>query len=99
VKLDDSKNTLDSLINKPLGDWMTKEHLQGVIINKGKISQLLELALGLNNTSRTLDFEDGELKINKCDRLGSPKETMFITQVLSIIDELLSSKNFYDTRL
>ncbi len=28
----------------------------------------------------TKDFEDGELKTNKCDRYGRSLETMFITQ-------------------
>lgn len=99
MKLHDAKYRLDSIINVPLGKWMTPEQLQGIIINKGKTGQLLEIALGLKNTSNKLDFEDGELKTNKCDRFGNPKETMFITQILSIIDELLSMKNFYDTRL
>ena len=99
MKLNDAKCRLDSIINVPLGDWMTPNQLQGIIVNKGKTGQLLEIALGLNNTSNTLDFEDGELKTNKCDRFGKPLETMFITQILSIIDELLSIKNFYDTRL
>jgi DNA mismatch repair protein MutH len=99
MKLDDAKPELDKIINIPFAYIMTKDQLQGITIAKGKSGQLLELALGLNNTSSTLDFEDGELKTNKCDSLGSPKETMYITQVSSIIDELLSFKNFYDTRL
>lgn len=99
MRLNDAKHRLNSIINVPLGRWMTQEQLQGIIINKGKTGQLLEIALGLNNTSNTLDFEDGELKTNKCDRLGNPQETMFITQILSIVDELLVLKNFYDTRL
>ena len=46
-----------------------------------------------------MDFEDGELKTNKCDRSGKPLETMFITQTASIIDELLSKRRFQDTKL
>ena len=99
MKLDDAKIKLDLIINVPLGNWMTQDQLQGIIRNKGKAGQLLEIALGLKNTSNNLDFEDGELKTNKCNRFGKPLETMFITQVLSIIDELLSAQNFYDTRL
>lgn len=47
----------------------------------------------------TLAFEDRELKTNKCDSFGNPLETMFITQASAIIDEVLSSKNFYQTKL
>lgn len=99
MKLNDAKRKLDTIINIPLGEWMTPTELEGIIINKGKTGQLLEIALGLKNTSKTLDFIDGELKTNKCDRFGKPLETMFITQILSIIDELLTMKDFYETRL
>lgn len=99
MKLNDAKYKLDSIINVPLGEWMTQDQLTGIIINKGKAGQLLEIALGLKNTSNKLDFEDGELKTNKCNKFGKPLETMFITQILSIIDELLSIKDFYKTRL
>lgn len=59
----------------------------------------MELTIGLNLSNTTLDFEDGELKTNKCDRTGKPLETMFITQTASIIDELLSKRRFQDTKL
>lgn len=51
----------------------------------------------LSNTNR--DFEDGELKTNKCDETGKPKETIFITQVSSMIDDLLQNKPFEETSL
>jgi DNA mismatch repair protein MutH len=68
-------------------------------INKGKTDQLLELTIGLNLSNTTLDFEDGELKTNKCDRSRKPLETMFITQTSSITDELLSKRTFEETKL
>lgn len=55
--------------------------------------------MGLNLSNTTLDFEDGELKTNKCNRLGKALETMFITQIASMIDELLARKKFQDTKL
>ena len=36
-----------------------------------KTGQFLELALGMNLSSADLDFEDGELKTNKCDKNGN----------------------------
>lgn len=68
-------------------------------INKGKTGQLLELTIGLNLSNTIRDFEDGELKTNKCDIDGKPLETMFITQISSIIDELLSKRTFKQTKL
>ena len=63
-------------------------------LTKVKTGQLLELSLGMNFSSSNLDFEDGELKTNKCDINGNPRETVFITQISSMIDELLDKKPF-----
>lgn len=70
-----------------------------IIINKGKTGQLLELSLGMHLSSTNLDFEDGELKTNKCDARGNPKETVFITQISSVIDELIQERPFEQTHL
>ncbi|QCX33119.1 DNA mismatch repair protein MutH [Caloramator sp. E03] len=99
MKLIDAKERLHLLVGKEFGQVFSKEQLQDIIRNKGKSGQILELALGLENSSKPLDFEDGELKTNKCDRDGNPKETMFITQIHSIIDELLEQKSFYETHV
>lgn len=99
MKLEDAKTALSPIINVKIEEFITYEQMEDIIRNKGKTGQLLEIALGLNNTNTTLDFEDGELKTNKCDRFGKPKETMFITQINNIIDDLLSEKKFYDTHI
>ena len=99
MKLNEAKRRLDSIVNVPFEEWMSPKQLEGIIRNKGKTGQLLEIALGLKNTPNKLDFEDGELKTNKCDKYGRPLETMFITQILSTIDYLLYRKDFYGSRL
>ena len=58
-------------------------------INKGKVGQILETYLGLPLNSRLTDFDDGELKTNKSNSDGEPKETMFITQLSSSIDDYI----------
>lgn len=63
--------------------------MKDIIINKGKSGQLLEIILGLNLSNTNLDFEDGELKTNKCDVTGNPLETMFITRISKMVDDLL----------
>jgi DNA mismatch repair protein MutH len=70
-----------------------------IIVNKGKTGQLLELALGMHLSSTNIDFDDGELKTNKCDRFGNPRETVFITQISSAIDDIIKESPFEQTHL
>ena len=67
--------------------------------NKGIVGQLLEKSIGLPNSPRTLDFDDGELKSNQSNRDGSPDQTIFITQILSQIDHILAKQPFSQTSL
>lgn len=97
--LEEAKSKLDNLVGKDFKEIFTEDELKDIIKNKGKSGQLLEIALGLKNTSTTLDFEDGELKTNKCNLDSKPLETIFITQITSIIDDLITEKNFYETHL
>lgn len=99
MKLETAKAKISKLANIPFSKYLTADQLQGITINKGKSGQLLELTIGLKLSNTTLDFEDGELKTNKCDSSGTPKETMFITQIASMIDELLEEKEFKYTKL
>ena len=75
-------------------ELFSQNDMNMIIINKGKTGQLLELALGMHLSSTNLDFDDGELKTNKCDNAGNPKETVFITQISSVIDELIQERPF-----
>lgn len=89
MKLEEACYRLNELAGRRFGDLFSPSDLREIIINKGKTGQLLELALGLRLSSANLDFEDGELKTNKCDAYGNPRETVFITQISGIIDELI----------
>lgn len=101
MKLIEAQSRIEKLANIPFKEYLSPEQIQNAMmkINKGKTGQLLELTIGLNLSNTTLDFEDGELKTNKCDRYGKPLETMFITQTASIIDDLLSKRAFQNTKL
>lgn len=99
MRIIDALNKMQTIINIPFEQLFTDAELNNIIRAKGKTGQILELALGLKLTSSGLDFEDGELKTNKCDASGKPLETMFICQISSIIDELLENKRFADTYL
>ena len=90
---------MNEIANIKFKDLFTAEELQTIIVNKGKTGQLLELALGMQLSNTNRDFEDGELKTNKCDETSNPKETIFITQVSSMIDDLLQNKPFEETSL
>lgn len=99
MKLINAKTKINQLAYVPFKDYLNPEHYHNIVVNKGKTGQILELTIGLQLSNTTLDFEDGELKTNKCDHNGKPLETMFITQTASIIDELLCYKPFYESKL
>lgn len=101
MKLIEAQTKIEKLAYIPFKEYLSPTQIQDAMmkINKGRTGQLLELTVGLKLSNTTLDFEDGDLKTNKCDRNGKPLETMFITQTASIIDELLSRRRFQDTNL
>ncbi len=101
MKLYEAKQKINTFANKPFKEYFNSTTFQDTMlkVNKGRTGQLLELTIGLSLSNTTLDFEDGELKTNKCDCFCNPLETMFITQISLMIDEILSGKNFYQTKL
>lgn len=99
MKLEEACNRFNRLAGILFGDLFSPADMNMIIINKGKTGQLLELSLGMNLSSTNLDFDDGELKTNKCDAAGNPRETVFITQISSIIDELIQERPFEQTHL
>lgn len=99
MKLHEANVRLLDLSGVPFSELFSETDFEIIVRNKGKTGQLLELALGMNLSSSNLDFEDGELKTNKCDANGKPLETVFITQISSVIDELFTESPFEDTHL
>lgn len=99
MKLKEAEAKIKPLCGITFGELFSDIDPEMAVINKGKVGQMLELAHGKKLDSGTLDFEDGELKTNKCDKTGKPKETVFITQIASVIDELLSERPFEKTHL
>lgn len=99
MKLDEACNRFNQIAGIRFGELFSALQLETIIRNKGKTGQLLELSLGMHLSNTNLDFEDGELKSNKCDASGKPKETVFITQISSIIDDLINECPFEKTHL
>lgn len=99
MKLSDANNHFCSIANTPFKDLFDESTMDGIIKDKGKAGKLLERALGLNNTNINCDFEDGELKTNKCDASGKPLETIAITQISSHIEDLIACVPFENTWL
>lgn len=91
MKLIDAQTKIEKIAHVPFKDYLSTKQIDDAMmkINKGKTGQLLELTIGLDLSNTILDFEDGGLKTNKCGHNGKPLETMFITQIASIIDSLL----------
>lgn len=99
MRLEEACSRFNRLAGIRFGDLFSPSDMNMIIINKGKTGQLLELSLGMNLSSTNLDFDDGELKTNKCDSVGNPRETVFITQISSVIDELIQERPFEQTHL
>nr|DAX27933.1 MAG TPA: hypothetical protein [Caudoviricetes sp.] len=99
MRLEEANRRFNQLSGTRFKDLFSPSDMQMIIINKGKTGQLLELSLGMHLSSTNLDFEDGELKTNKCDASGNPRETVFITQISSVIDELIEQRPFEETHL
>jgi DNA mismatch repair protein MutH len=103
MKLVDAYKILKKLQNKKIAELInsSKTNIKEFKINKGGVGQLLLQYLDLALDSNLTDFDDGELKTNKTNKDGVSKETIFITQVSKIIDELVSStpKPFLESNL
>jgi len=103
VKLETAFNLLKKIKNKNIKELIDSSNtsIKEIKINKGGAGQLLLQYLNLPLDSKLKDFEDGELKTNKTDKNGKSKETIFITQISQIIDELVNDKpkNFSESNL
>ncbi len=99
MQLEKAKGLLVPFVGVPFGKLFKPNELMDLKTDKGIVGKLLERAIGLSHSSATLDFEDGELKTNKCCPDGRPRETMFITQVSSVIDDILGMQPFLQTPL
>jgi DNA mismatch repair protein MutH len=103
MKLQEGFNEIEKIVGIPLGQIFEKAGSDIGTANKGSVGQLLEKTIGLSNTNFKLDFEDGELKTNKC-KVGKngeivPMETLFLRQIASEIDTFVGedSQPFEDT--
>lgn len=99
MRLEEALLRFNRIAGIPFGRLFSPEQMNLIIVNKGKTGQLLELALGMHLSNTNCDFENGELKTNKCDAAGNPGETVFITQISSVIDELIQERPFEQTHL
>lgn len=99
LSLQEAYAKLKKMEGIPFGMLFSHAQLATIQKNKGKTGQLLEMALGMNSSNSNLDFSDGELKSNKCDKNGKPKETIFITQICTCIDDLFLKLHFQETNL
>jgi DNA mismatch repair protein MutH len=97
MKLDEAIEEIKKVIGIPFKTLYKIEELEGIKIAKGNTGKLLEKIIGLPPGNTLRDFEDGELKTNKCNAFGKPLETMFISQISSRFDDLLNDVKFVDS--
>ena len=89
MKLEEAIPKIDNIIGVKFKELYTIDDLKDIKIAKGNTGKLLEKIIGLPVGNTLRDFENGELKTNKCDETGKPLETMFISQISNRFDELL----------
>ena len=99
MKLYEAEEKLNKLVGVRFSELFTNDELQYIKINKGRTGQLLELSLDMKLSNTNRDFEDGELKSNKCNSSGKPLETIFITQISGMFDDLITGLPFEQTSL
>jgi DNA mismatch repair protein MutH len=98
MKLEDAIPKIERIIGIKFKDLYSIDELKDIKIAKGNTGKLLEKIIGLPAGNTLRDFENGELKTNKCDKTGKPLETMFISQISNRFDELLDdSLEFKDS--
>jgi DNA mismatch repair protein MutH len=98
MKLEDAIPKIEKFIGIKFKDIYTIDELRDIKIAKGNTGKLLEKIIGLPAGNTLRDFENGELKTNKCNETGKPLETMFISQISNRFDELLDeSLKFKDS--
>ena len=78
--LNEALPSLQGVIGIPFGELFENLPID-LTTNKGNVGQLLLLHIGLVLDSQLTDFDDGELKTNKADPHGNPKETMFLSLI------------------
>jgi len=99
MKLVEAIPKIEKIVGIPIINLFTPEQMKDLIKNKGKAGTMLQYILGLESNPRMLDFEDGELKTNKCFPDGKPKETMWICQISDFIDSLFLMYSFKESYL
>ena len=68
------------------------------VVNKGRVGQMLEIAIGLPLSGKLMDLDDGELKSTKFLK-GKPAESAFVTQLPHILNEIAHKISFFETKL
>lgn len=89
ITIDNAMETLIYMSADPFSANFSKEQLYKNTANKGLIGCLLEDAVGLERSSETLDFVDGELKSQGLTAKGMPKETLNITMINQEFDNYI----------
>ena len=89
MKLSEAYPICKKAVNQPFKKLFNDFSKEEIILNKGKVGQLMEKYCGLKLSNTNQDFEDGELKTSEI------KESTQITMITEWIDDIIHPK---DTR-
>ena len=99
IGLQEANELIREIVGIPFSELLDLSTQVDLKTDKGLVGKLLELKIGLPNSSAKLDLSDGELKTNKCDPTGKPLETIFISQISQQFDEIIAGKPFEESYL
>jgi DNA mismatch repair protein MutH len=83
MKLSEAYPICKTAVNQPFINLFNDFSKEEIILNKGKVGQLMEKYCGLKLSNTNKDFEDGELKTSEI------KESTQITMITHWIDEII----------
>lgn len=99
IGLREAHELIREMVGIPFSELLDLSNQADLKTDKGLVGKLLELKIGIPNSSAKLDLSDGELKTNKCDPTGKPLETIFISQISQQFDEIIGGKPFEESYL
>lgn len=88
-----------SLLNEIAGKTFKSLGLDASdVVNKGRVGQMLEIAIGLPLNAKLMDLEDGELKSTKFIK-NKAAESAFVTQLPHMLYEIANNVSYLETKL
>jgi len=99
ITVAEANDIIRKFVGVPFRDLADFAEIKDLKTDKGLVGKILERKIGIPNSNAQIDLADGELKTNKCNVEGLPKERIFITQIKTQFDNIIAGQEFEETHL